>query len=114
MIAKVEKLTELEALLFDEAYQRYGLFGFPEPRAITVVRRIFDDSGRYTFVSHPGLIEVEDGQIPLAQVELGGAKLLVVANLNIAGHSIESMEILVVGERLWKGDEPPPFILFRE
>ena len=107
-------MTELEVLLLEEAYRRYRQFGFPSPEAIVVVRRVFDDCGRYTYLSHPGLIDIADGMIPLAQVDLGGGKFLIVANLHVVDRSIEFIELMVAGELVWNGDEPNPMVLLTE
>lgn len=112
MRARNEELTKLEAMLFDEAFRRYGEFGFPESSSICVVTRNQDEAGRQTNVLHPGSVKIDDGVIVLGQVQLGITDLLVVAELYVADHSIRRLALTVVGERMWTGDEPDPMELF--
>ncbi|CAN1559641.1 hypothetical protein MCELHM10_02577 [Paracoccaceae bacterium] len=102
----------METVLLTEAHRRYGQFGFPSPDKIIVARRLSNEAGRYCFISHQGHLNIADGNIPLAQVGLGNGAVLMVANLRVEANSATCLELIVVGEEPWDGEEPEPIVLF--
>jgi hypothetical protein len=58
--------------------------------------------------------KIDDAVIVLGQVQLGKTGLLLIAELHVIDDFIRQLELTVVGERTWSGDEPEPMVLFSD
>jgi hypothetical protein len=104
----MNNLTTLERAILEEYFHRFKDVGFPNADAFRVVARNNTGAGRFTHLSHSGVVHMPDGVLPLgkcSQINLNDFTAGASFWLEVERGIVKELEIVINGDQDWNGEE---------